>query len=337
MTAFEGKPTVPLAAAADWQSDSDNARWVRTSLRIAIPGATAPQIESLGDLYIKAVHNQWDANSDLDWGHALNPENPLQMPDATLPIAMTPMWTALGDNAKADVRRHMQGWHISQILHGERASMLCAGKLLLSADDPSVKACAAIQAVDEVRHVEVYAKLLDKVGVGYPVSPSLDRLLFNVLEDPDPNITALGMQILIEGLALAFFKSLQLYSRDPLVKTLLSLVTRDEARHFACGRIALAKHHRELNAAELREREEFVVQAFFLLNDYLFADELWEPLGLPVKECAELARTSPVSAVMHRTLFRQLVPTVRTIGLLGSEARRAFTSLGVIEYSEFPA
>ena len=202
--------------------------------------------------------------------------------------------------------------------------------------DPAAKAAAALQAADEARHIESFSRLLDKMGLRFAVSPALDRLLFDVLERSDPTLTALGMQILIEGLALAFFKTLQLYSGEPLVKRLLALIGRDEARHFAGGQIALAEHHKQLGAAELCQREQFVIAAFRLLDDYLFADELWEPLGLPRRECAQLVRASPVTASMHRTLFRHLVPAVRAIGLLGPEAERAFMSMGVLDYAAYP-
>jgi hypothetical protein len=214
--------------------------------------------------------------------------------------------------------------------------MLCAGKVMLSASDAVLKGCAAVQAVDEARHVEVYQRLLAKVGPAYPVAPSLKILLDNVLSDSDEGITALGMQILIEGLALAFFKSLQRYSEDPLARSLLDLVMRDEARHFAVGQITLQKQHLQLTAAELARREEFAVDACGLLHDYLFADEIWAPLGLPARECAEYSRHSKVNMAMHRMLFRQLTPAIRDLGLLGPRMQRRLGEMGVLDYAAFP-
>jgi hypothetical protein len=294
------------------------------------------QLHSMSDLYHRATHAQWDAEADIAWDHALNPDNPLAMPDATIPIAADPIWGRMDDRQKAELRRNLQGWHISQILHGERASLLCAGKLVLSAEDPAVKAAATMQAVDEVRHIDVYTRLVDKIGTPYPVSPSLDRLICDVLSDSDSDLAALGMQILIEGLALAFFKSLQMYSNDPLVKQLQSLVVRDEARHFAAGQLYLAHRHRALDEAELARREEFVCDAFALLDKYLYADEIWEPAGLSQRECAGLSRSSEQSAIMHRVLFRQLVPAVRAIGLLRDKTRAAFEGMGILDYANFP-
>jgi hypothetical protein len=321
---------------AVWQDGPNGGRWVSSTMRVLVPGAQSESIGSMEDLYRKATRAQWDAEADLDWTHQLDERNPLKMPDGTHPLSMSDVWQKMDEEGRTTLRRHMQAWHISQILHGERASFLCASKVMLSATDPAVKACASMQAVDEQRHIEVYSRLLDKLGVRYEVAPNLDRLLYEILETSDPDITALGMQIMIEGLALAFFKSLQSYSQDPLVKKLLELVVRDEARHFAGGQLSLAHNHAELDSAELKRREEFVVHACLLLHEYLFADEIWEHLGLPKAECAALVRSSAVTAGMHRMLFRHLVPAVRGIGLLGPEAQRAFASIGVLDYAAFP-
>ena len=328
--------TTTTESAASWSYEEDQTRWLRADVLVTNPADLDPGGDRFGDLYRKATHGQWDINTAIDWTYELNEENPLSVPDATNPLAGTAVWDRMTPRERIEVRRHLQGWQISQILHGERASMMCAGKLMLSASDPMLKACAALQATDEARHVEVYSRLSQKIGVRYDVSPKLDRLLIDTLSDSDPDITVLGMQILIEGLALAFFKSLQGYSNDAVLKGLLSLVVRDEARHFAGGTLCLADRHLQLSESELARREEFVTQACMLLHEYLYADEIWEPLGLPKAECAELARNSPVNDVMHRILFRNLVPAVRSIGLLGPKARRAFEQIGVLDYAAFP-
>lgn len=330
-------PPHQVSPRAEWNHAADATRWVRADLMVVTPADEDPGSQDLGDLYRKAVRGQWDADVAIDWTHELDERNPLQVPDAVNALAGTAVWERMTDKERINLRRHVQGWQISQILHGERASMMCASKLMLSAGDPMLKACAALQATDEARHVDVYSRLLDKIGVRYDVSPKLDRLLFDTLRDSDPDITTLGMQILIEGLALAFFKSLQGYSNDGMVKNLFSLVVRDEARHFAGGQLSLAEKHKHLTSAELNHREEFVTQACLLLHEYLYADEIWASLGLPSAECSELTRNSPVTQGMHRILFRNLVPAVRGIGLLGPKATRAFEQIGVLDYAAFPA
>ncbi len=327
------RPPVRIGPA-DW-SEAAGARQVHARITISMP-PREDGIASLADLYDKATHSQWRAD-DLDWSPEFDPDNPLDMHDGTIPLSATPLWGRLGEADKALLRRRLQAWHLSQILHGERASMLCASKIMLSSDDPAEKRCAAVQASDEARHVDVYSRLLGKVGPEVDISPSLNRLLFSVLHDNDPGITSLGMQIMIEGIALAFFKNLQAYSNNPLAREVIGLVIRDEARHFAAGQMGLARIHSQLTGAELRLRESYVIEACSLLDDYLFADELWEPLGMKKSECVELTRASPVSRSMHRSLFRNVVPAIRSIGLLGDYTRSALDRMGVLGYAAFPS
>ncbi len=292
--------------------------------------------ENLQSLYYKGTRSQWSIN-DFDWSDEFDLANPLQMHDLTIPLAHTPIWIRMDEKDRSAVRQHLQAWHVSQILHGERASMLCASKIMLASEDPAEKSCAALQAADEARHIEVYTRMLGKIGPEVTISPSLDRLLYNIIEDNEPGIVSLGLQIMVEGLALAFFKNLAAYSQNPLVRNVVELVIRDEARHFAAGQMSLGKLHQQLTEAELRRREDYVVEACNLLNDYLFADELWEPLGLPKQQCMEMTRSSPVNRSMHRALFRSIVPAVRSIGLLGPRAQRAFEQMDVLNYASFPA
>ncbi|HEX8584583.1 MAG TPA: ferritin-like domain-containing protein [Allosphingosinicella sp.] len=320
---------------AGWGRTDAGARTADGSITIVLP-FTEQGSDTLAGVYEKATRNQWHID-DVDWSQELDPANPLGMHDVTIPLAATPIWDRMDEKEKSTVRQHLQAWHLSQILHGERASLLCAGKIVMTSEDPAEKLCAAMQAADEARHVKVYSRLLSKVGPEVDISPSVDRLLYNVLQDNEPGIVSLGVQILIEGLALAFFKSLSAYSSNSLVRNVIELVVRDEARHFAAGQLGLAAIHKQLSSAELAMREEYVAEACVLLDTYLFADELWEPLGLKKQECMELTRSSKVNRSMHRALFRSIVPAVRGIGLLGPRTTKAFEQLGVLDYAAFPS
>jgi hypothetical protein len=324
-----------MIGQAAWEDLPAGARQLDARMSAVLLGPSDGS-ENLQSLYHKGTRNQWSID-DVDWSTEFDPANPLQLHDLTIPLAHTPIWASMDEKDRSAVRQHLQAWHVSQILHGERASMLCASKIMLASEDRAEKSCAALQAADEARHIEVYTRMLAKIGPEVSISPSLDRLLYDIIEDNEPGIVSLGLQIMVEGLALAFFRNLAAYSQNPLVRKVVELVIRDEARHFAAGQMSLRKLHQQLTEAELRRREDYVVEACSLLNDYLFADELWGPLGLPKQQCMELTRSSRVNRSMHRALFRSIVPAVRSIGLLGTRAQRTFEQMDVLNYASFPS
>jgi hypothetical protein len=194
---------------------------------------------------------------------------------------------------------------------------------------------AATQAMDEARHVELFARFLrEKIGVYYPVNPDLAKLLEDALSDSRWDMPYLGMQVLIEGLALAAFGVHRDVSKNPLVTQLLAYVMQDEARHVAFGRLALRDYYKELTAAELADREEFVVEGCYLMRDRFTAREVWERMGFDVAECLEFTEQSAVQQAFRTLLFSRIVPCVRDIGLWGPKVRRAYEDLGVLDAAQ---
>ncbi|MBU9198687.1 ferritin-like domain-containing protein [Burkholderia gladioli] len=292
--------------------------------------------EALNRLYEKAKASQWDVASDVDWRHALEPANPLGMPDPTLLIYGSELWAKLSDHDKREVRHHAQGWLLSQILHGEQAALICASKLASAEDGLSARLCAAAQVMDEARHVEAYAKLVEKLDVRYPMSRSLHALLQDTITSNQLDMTNLGMQVLVEGIALSIFQSVVAYSADPFIKDLFQRIQRDESRHFAVGRITLCRVYAEMDGTERREREQFVCEGASVLYEHLCADDIWEPMGLSKRECSAMVRESPVSSSIRRSIFRRLVPTIREMGLLSPAVQDTFAKLNVLDYAAMP-
>jgi hypothetical protein len=288
-------------------------------------------------LYRKAKAQQWDAERDIDWSVSLDPANPLNIPDEILELHGTDLWRQLSDGEQQQVRRHAQSWQLSQILHAEQAGILCAGKIAQGEADLATKQCAAVQVMDEARHAEVYARLLDdNFGVVHPIDSAMKALVTNVLDDPRPDITNLGLQVLLEGLALAIFRRLQAHTRAPLMKRILAYVLKDEARHFAVGKSMFGCYAREFSEAERREREEFVCEASLLLHRLVLGIESWDFLELSLPYRHEMIERSRTMTNAQRMMFRQLVPTVREMGLLGPTTMRVFEELRVAEYASFP-
>lgn len=127
--------------------------------------------------------------------------------------------------------------------------------------DLDAKFYASTQVIDEARHVEVYKRLLGKFGVAYPMTRPLQQLLEQVLRDPRWDMTYLGMQVVIEGLALAAFARIRDTAQSSLASAVNAYVMEDEARHVAFGRLSLRDYYPQLTQAERDEREEFLVEA----------------------------------------------------------------------------
>lgn len=287
-------------------------------------------------LYQKAKNAQWNADVDVDWSYELDPENPLNLHDGTLLIYGTPIWETLDERTRSRVRQHSQAWTLSQILHGEQGALLCASRLAQAENTVSAKLCAASQVIDEARHVEAYSRLMQKMVTTYPMSPSLTGLVRDTISSSELDITNLGMQILIEGVALAIFHLIISYSHDSFVRSLIGRIQRDEARHFAFGRITLEPLYAEMTEPERKIREEFICSSTIALYEHLCADDIWEPIGLPTKECRSVVRESPMARALRRSVFRRLVPVIRDMTLLTPRVRTVFNAIGVLDYEHLP-
>jgi hypothetical protein len=293
---------------------------------------------SLLKLYEKGKERQWNGNSRIDWSLDLDPENPQELPDEQISIFGSDVWNKLTKQERANLRRHLQAQQLSQFMHGEQGALLCASKIVLQVPSVDAKYYAATQVMDEARHVEVYARLLhEKFDLAYPITPTLKTLLDNVLSDSRWDMTYLGMQVLIEGLALAAFASIRDHAKNQLAAAVNAYVMEDEARHVAFGRIALRDYYPQLSDAERDEREEFAVEACYLMRDRFLSVEVWETLGLPIEECVQMVKASERMKVFRTRLFTRIVPTIKDIGLWGPRIRKAYTDMGVMSYAETDA
>ncbi len=294
--------------------------------------------DALLKLYAKGKQRQWDAETRIDWSLDLDPENPEQLPDESIPIFGSDVFARLTSAEKATLRRHFQSWQLSQFLHGEQGALVCTAKIVQQVPRVDAKFYAATQVIDEARHVESYARLLhDKFELAYPITPTLKRLLDDVLADPRWDMTYLGMQVLIEGLALAAFAQIRDQSQNPLAASVNAYVMQDEARHVAFGRFALRDYYPTLTDAERDEREEFAVEACYLMRDRFQAEEVWATLGLPVEACAAWMLESGFMQRYRSALFSRIVPTIKEIGLWGPRIRKAYEAMGIMGFADVDA
>ncbi len=288
--------------------------------------------QTMMHLYRKGVEMQWNAEERIDWSQELDEDNPEQLPEEMLPICGMPRYERMSAKEKAQVRRHFQAWQISQFMQGEQGALICAAKIVTQVPDADSKFYAATQVIDEARHVESYKRLLAKFGVAYPMTPPLKELIDQVLRDGRWDMTYLGMQVVIEGLALAAFQQIRDNAQNPLAAAVNAYVMQDESRHVAFGRLALRDYYPQLTQKERDEREEFLLEACYLMRDRFDAVEVWQTLGLDPMECAQHMYASGMMAQVRSSLFTRIVPIVKDIGLWGETVQKGYADMGVLEY-----
>jgi hypothetical protein len=305
-------------------------------------------------LYNKAMGAQWNSVTDLDWDTDVDPERVVaDMGDDAVPQlfreAAALKGSPLASWGEVEFTRlgvELLSARLSQFMHGEQGAMLTAAKLVETVPWIDAKYYAATQTMDEARHTEVFAKYLDsKLGAAYPMSPFLDEQITTLLEDGRWDIAYLGMQIVIESLALAAFGEMHRTTTEPLLKTLLRYVMSDEARHVAFGILSLSELYRDLSAAELRERQEFLVENTLRNRARSTTPEIWERLGVPVATVVpylvEAAQKTGggIFAAFQRAFFAKLVPNVRKLGLLDANdgwLREQWGKAGLLEFEHAP-
>jgi hypothetical protein len=300
------------------------------------------QRPALNKLYEKAKTSQWNGETDLPWDTEIDQELLAQLMAAQfglqqMDLTHTPFrnW---GDKEWTQLGIESQNWALSQFMHGEQGALLCTAKIVETVPWIDAKYYAATQVVDEARHVEVFAKYLDKLSGHYPINAHLGMLLDDIVKDSRWDMTYLGMQIMVEGLALAAFGFMHQITTEPLLKQLLRYVMSDEARHVAFGVLSLKEYYAELSDAEMGERQEFAFEAAVRMRDRFLQQEVWERMGIDPKEAIPIAQESPYRQEFQRMLFTKIVPNCKKLGLLdanGGWLREKFTELRVIEFENF--
>jgi hypothetical protein len=125
------------------------------------------------------------------------------------------------------------------------------------------------------------------------------------------------------------------HAPDRVTAEVTGMAARDEARHVAFGRISLKDYYSALTETERGEREEFVVDACYLMRDRFRGEEVFETLGMDVKACAAWVDGSPLMTQFRSHLFSRIVPIVKDIGLWGDTVQKAFRDMGVLDMAGF--
>ncbi len=299
----------------------------------------------LNKLYEKAKHSQWNGETDLPWDTEVDLEAQAQLQVDTF-RAFTESYDLKGspferwgDKEWATLNIESANWTLSQFMHGEQGALICTAKIVETVPWIDAKYYAATQVMDEARHVEVFAKYLDtKLSGYYPVNAHLKLLLDDIVEDSRWDITYLGMQIMVEGLALAAFGFLHALTTEPLLKQLLRYVMSDEARHVAFGVLSLKEYYEGLSDAEMFERQQFAYEASLRMRDRFLQQEVWDRMGVNPKEALQLVVQDPGRVMFQQILFAKIVPNCKKLGLLDRNdqwLRRRFEEMGVIQFEDW--
>ncbi len=303
-----------------------------------------PKLEKL---YEKAKTSQWNATTDLDWSIEVDPERVLEglQDPAANPLIESASdpgspFHGFTDKEWTDLSVESLNWRLSQFLHGEQGALLCTAKIVETVPWIDAKYYAATQVMDEARHVEVFGRYLDEKLTGhYPINAHLQMLLDDIIDDSRWDMTYLGMQIMVEGLALAAFGFMHAVTEEPLLKKLLRYVMSDEARHVAFGVLSLQEYYAELSQPELLERQEFAFEAAVRMRDRFLQQEVWERMGVDGRKVVELLlEIPPEQQIFQQMLFSKIVPNCKKLGLLDAGdgwLRARFEEIGVIQFEDW--
>ncbi|HVH17010.1 MAG TPA: ferritin-like domain-containing protein [Myxococcota bacterium] len=322
---------LPLPQGAALQS-------VRTTMESVFDWEYALRRHELLALYEKGKAQSWNA-SDLDWTIDVDIERLVKQRQemgmgGMLNQLLNPPRT-LSDREVIELQLNMNGFMLSQFLHGEQGALLATAKIVQQVPWEEAKFYAANQVADEARHVEVYHRYLtEKLGLSFEVHPSLQQLLDEILRDPRWDVTYLGMQILVEGLALAAFGMMKLMmANEPLIQDITGRIMADESRHVAFGVLSLqGLYTGEMSGKELREREDFVIEATHLMRDRLLMHQVFDRLGWDRNVWIPWMQQTPFMQGFRQMLFSKVVPNLKRLGLLTPRVREAYAALDLLRF-----
>ncbi len=319
----QGQPTkIPATHSAyfDWTYPSDHAE--------------------MRDLYARAKDGQWDGATYLDWRTSVdptNPEVPIIPPYFINFEKLEEFGVRLDEKTRWRLTSDFVSWMLSQFLHGEQGALFASAQVTEAVQFFDGKLYGATQVMDEARHVEVFHRYLDtKLDKVYQVNDNLFVIIDALMSDSRWDMKFLGMQIMVEGLALGAFGAIYKLTKEPLLKSLLKMVIQDEARHVHYGVLALREHfNTALTPAERREREDWSFEVALLMRNRFMAYEVYEEWfegTLTRAQWREVVLGSRGFEEFRHVMFSRLVPNLREIGLLSDRIKPHYESVGLLKY-----
>src|SRR6266516_4884216 len=270
-------------------------------------------------LYEKAKREQWNATTQLPWTQDVDPEGMILDDEINPNVALlrdSDIWRRMTPKEQVRLRYETLAWNLSQFLHGEQLAIFVAGQLAAAVPWIDAKLYGSTQVVDEARHSEVF---------------------YRYLHETRWDLKYLGLQVVLEGLAMGLFTRMYQAAREPLLKELLHFVRQDEARHFAFGVLSLREMYNEmLSEAERREREDYAFEVCTIMRGRTYPKEAWEAMGLPVDECRRVMAEAARRSQAQLSSFTRVTSALKTIGLLSDRMRPHYAQIGLLKYEDTP-
>jgi hypothetical protein len=293
----------------------------------------------MAELYRRAKLGQWNGD-DLPWHINVDPLNPEVdlLPAAFFSFeGMGELGIKLSDTEKMQFRYSMATWMLSQFLHGEQGALFAAAQVTEAVQFFDGKFYGATQVMDEGRHVEVFNRYLDtKMNKLYSINDNLFVIIDSLMTDGRWDMKFLGMQIMVEGLALGAFGTMYRQTQEPLLKQLLKMVILDESRHVHYGVVALREHFRNhISDAERREREDWAFEVALLMRNRFMAYEVYEEWfegRMSRANWRKFVNVSPGMNQFRNVMFSRLVPNLREIGLMSPRIMPHYDRVGLMKY-----
>jgi P-aminobenzoate N-oxygenase AurF len=292
----------------------------------------APDRPRVRALYEQAKQLQWNASTAVDWsievpfGEALPEDSALgRRAFAGSPLARfgRPTWDRF--------RWEFHSWLASQFAHGEQGAVVASARLAEVLPSAEAKCFAASQVADEARHVEAFSRYVrEKMPQPYPIAEPLAAMLRDLLSDARWDMTALGLQIILEGLAMAALRLANSTLHDELIRDITRLAARDEARHIAFGIISLREHCPTLSAAERREREDVVLQSAALMREWFLLADVWERVGISRAEGMAFAAADETMVTYRQAVFSRAAAALTRIGLMSDRLASGLSALQLV-------
>jgi hypothetical protein len=317
---------------------------LRAPMEICWQFAYAIDSEKLASLYSKAKKYQWDADTDIDFTVAVDPSRPLVNEEATGSLFYLPIIAKLSPSQQALLRVHLAAYRLSQFLHGEQGALMTAAALTHAVPDHQGKLYAATQTMDEARHVEVFARYIAKIAVIYPMSAPFKAMLDKTLTADHWVKIAIGMNMMVEGMALAAFHNMARRTSCELLRQILTFVLRDESRHVAFGGLYVADAVAAMHPDDREDLADFTFDVLQMLRASRREDVTPDPGFLSVLDAAGLdrddflrdahaARVTGQAIELPRDMvhpFKHLMmPALVRVGVITERARQRYAEVGI--------